>query len=65
MELIVADGSLVELSASSDPEALLAARVGIGALGVIYSVTLRTVPAFRIERTDRPRPLDRGARADR
>ena len=58
MELIGADGSLVELSTSSDPDAFLAARVGLGALGVIYSVTLRTVPAFRLDRTDRPRPLD-------
>lgn len=57
MELIGADGKLIELSASSDPDGLLAARVGIGALGVIYSVTLRTVRPFRIDRTDRPRPL--------
>ena len=57
IELIGADGSLIELSAASDPEALLAARVGLGALGVVYSVTLRTVPSFRIDRTDRPRPL--------
>ena len=58
MEIIGADGTLRELSGSSDPEGLLAARVGIGALGVIYSVTLRTVPAFRVDLTDRTRPLD-------
>lgn len=58
IELIGADGSLTELSSSSDPDGFLAARVGLGALGVIYSVTLRTVPAFRLDRTDRPRPLD-------
>ncbi len=56
LELVTADGSLVEVSAS-DPELLRAARVGLGSLGVIYSVTLDTVPAFTIDRVDRPRPL--------
>lgn len=57
IELIAADGTLHQLSEASNPDAFRAARVGIGALGAIYSVTLRTVPAFRIDRTDRPRPL--------
>src|SRR5439155_4437482 len=46
LELVLADGSVVELSEESDRDAYLGARVGIGALGAIYSVTLRTVPAF-------------------
>lgn len=58
IELITADGSLLELSESSDPDGFRAARIGIGALGAIYAVTLRTIPAYRIDRTDRPRPLD-------
>ncbi len=58
MEVVGADGTLHELSEASDPDAFRAARVGIGALGAIYSVTLRTVPAFRIDRIDRNRPLD-------
>ncbi|HEV7846375.1 MAG TPA: D-arabinono-1,4-lactone oxidase [Thermoleophilaceae bacterium] len=37
---------------------LLAARVGLGALGAISAVTLRCVPAFTIHRLDEPRPLD-------
>ncbi len=57
IELICADGSTVELSERSDAKAFRAARVGIGALGAIYAVTLRTVPAFTVRRTDRPRPL--------
>ena len=28
------------------------------AAGLIYAVTIRTVPAFTLHRTDRPRPLD-------
>ncbi|MEO7197777.1 MAG: D-arabinono-1,4-lactone oxidase [Solirubrobacterales bacterium] len=57
LELITADGTTLELSEDSDPDGFRAARVGIGALGVIYAVTLRVVPPFRIDRTDRQRPL--------
>jgi L-gulonolactone oxidase len=58
MELMLADGSIFECSETSDPEALRAARVGVGALGVIVTVTLRCVPAFTIDRLDHPRPLE-------
>jgi L-gulonolactone oxidase len=57
LELVTADGSLNALDARSDADGLRAARIGIGALGALYSVTLRTVANFRIDRTDRPRPL--------
>ena len=57
VELVLADGSVVELSADSDLDTFQAARVGLGALGFLYSVTLRTVPAFTIRRVDRPAPL--------
>jgi L-gulono-1,4-lactone dehydrogenase len=57
MELVLADGTLHEVSAD-DPDELRAARISIGALGVIASVTLRTVPAFSIRRLDSPLPLD-------
>jgi FAD-linked oxidoreductase len=57
MEILTADGELRALSTSGTPDDLLAARVGLGALGVIYSVTLRTVPAFTLHRVDTPRPL--------
>ncbi len=57
MEIVTADGELHALSASGARDDLLAARVGLGALGAIYSVTLRTVPAFTLHRVDTPRPL--------
>jgi L-gulono-1,4-lactone dehydrogenase len=57
MEIVTADGELRALSASGTPDELLAARVGLGALGAIYSLTLRTVPAFTLHRVDTPRPL--------
>lgn len=59
LELVLGDGSLVELSEEADPDGLRAARVGLGALGVIYSVTLRAVPAFVMRRVDSPQPLER------
>ena len=46
LELVTADGSLVNLSRSSDAAALDAAVVGLGALGAVTKVTLRVEPAF-------------------
>jgi L-gulono-1,4-lactone dehydrogenase len=57
IELVTADGSLVECSRDSDPDLWRAARVGLGSLGVIASLTLRCVPAFTIRREDHPLPL--------
>ena len=57
LTLVLADGSTLECSAQSDPELFRAARVGLGALGVVAEVTLRCVPAFVLEGLDRPAPL--------
>ena len=58
LELVLDDGSVVEVSERSDRAAFRATRVGLGALGVIYSVTLRAVPAFAMERIDAPKRLE-------
>lgn len=58
MDLVLADGSVRPLSAATHPELLRAARVGIGALGAVAAVTLRCVPAFVLDRVDRPRPRE-------
>jgi FAD-linked oxidoreductase len=55
VELILADGSERTVEGGDD---LLAARVSLGALGVIAAVTLRCVPAFRLRHTDKPEPLE-------
>jgi L-gulonolactone oxidase len=55
-EVIAPDGSLVTID-ESEPDLLQAARVSIGALGIVYSVTVRTVPAYTINRVDSPKPL--------
>jgi L-gulonolactone oxidase len=58
LELVLADGSVRQLSAATDPELLRAARVGVGALGAIAAVTLRCVPAFTLLRVDSPHPRE-------
>jgi L-gulono-1,4-lactone dehydrogenase len=58
LKLVLADGSTLECSPDRDPELLRAARVGLGALGVVAEVTLRCVPAFRLRGLDAPAPLE-------
>ena len=57
VELVAVDGASVEVD-GSDPSALAAARLSLGALGLIYAVTVRVVPAFTLARLDHPMPLD-------
>ncbi|CRK60753.1 probable L-gulonolactone oxidase [Alloactinosynnema sp. L-07] len=58
LELVLADGSLVSCSATERPDLFAAARVGLGALGVITTVSLRTVPSFVLAAEEKPEPLD-------
>jgi L-gulonolactone oxidase len=55
--LVLSDGSTLVCSEEHDPELLRAARVGLGALGVVAEVTLRCVPAFTLRGIDAPAPL--------
>lgn len=58
IELMTADGSTVELNEESDPDGWRAARVNVGALGVITAVTLQMVPSFVLEGIERPVPVE-------
>lgn len=58
VELMRADGTVVSLDAESDPDGWRAARVSLGALGVVSALTLQTVPAFRLRGVDGPAPLE-------
>jgi FAD-linked oxidoreductase len=58
LELVLADGSTASCSEQERPDLFAAARVSIGALGVISAVTLRCVPAFRLAADERPMPLE-------
>jgi len=57
LELVLGDGT-IHACDESDPDTLRGARVGLGALGAIATVTLRCVPAFTLHGVDRPLPLD-------
>ena len=57
LTLLLADGSALVCSAEHEAEVFRAARVGLGALGVIVEVTLRCVPAFTLRGRDAPAPL--------
>jgi len=58
LELVTADGSVVQCARDSDPELWRAARVGLGSLGAIATVTFRVVPSFTIRRHDHPLALE-------
>ena len=53
MRVVLANGTVLELDEkrARDKEMLQAARVGLGALGVVTQVTLKVVPAFKLRRT--------------
>jgi FAD-linked oxidoreductase len=57
LRLVTASGETLECDAHHDPHLFRAARVGLGAVGIITAVTLRCVPARVLHRVDEPRPL--------
>ena len=57
LQIVLADGSVVNCSASERPELFSAARVGLGALGILASVTLQAEPAFHLHACEQPMRL--------
>ena len=57
LELVTGTGEVVRCSETEEPEIFAAARVGLGALGVISQVTLRCEDAFALHVDERPMPL--------
>jgi FAD-linked oxidoreductase len=58
LEVVLADGSVVTCSRSHDPELFEAARLGLGALGIVTAVSLDVVPSFLLHAVEEPRRLD-------
>jgi len=58
LRLVLADGSIVDCDADTRPELFTAARVGLGALGLISTVTLQAEPAFALRAVEGPLPLE-------
>jgi len=58
MRVVAGDGSVLDLSPDHHPTLFHAARVGVGALGIVSRVTLRVVPAFRLRAVEGAQRLD-------
>ncbi|MFD8916714.1 D-arabinono-1,4-lactone oxidase [Streptomyces sp. NPDC059569] len=59
LDLVTADGSLLRCSAGENPEVFAAARIGLGALGVVTAVTLAVEPVFLLTAREEPMSFDR------
>jgi len=57
LQLVLGDGSVVTCSATERPKLFSAARVGLGALGIVTTVTLQAEPAFALQAQERPMRL--------
>ncbi|MFJ6791855.1 D-arabinono-1,4-lactone oxidase [Streptomyces angustmyceticus] len=58
LELVTADGSVLSCSAEENPEVFTAARLGLGALGVISELTFAVEPEFLLTAREEPMPYD-------
>ncbi|MFF5139033.1 D-arabinono-1,4-lactone oxidase [Streptomyces sp. NPDC013157] len=59
LELVTADGSVLTCSEKENPEVFAAARVGLGALGIVTAITFAVEPVFLLTAREEPMPLDR------
>jgi len=59
LELVTADGSVLTCSAERDPEVFAAARIGLGALGVVSAITFAVEPIFLLTAREEPMSFDR------
>jgi FAD-linked oxidoreductase len=57
VRLVTADGTLVTINESENSELLPAARLGLGALGIVVELTIQCVPAFLLDARERPEPF--------
>ncbi|SDC81962.1 L-gulonolactone oxidase [Sanguibacter gelidistatuariae] len=58
VRVLTADGSVVEADAQRRPALFQAARLGLGAVGVLLAVTLRTTAAYTLTAQEEPWALD-------
>jgi FAD-linked oxidoreductase len=59
LELVTADGSVLTCSEKENPEVFAAARIGLGALGIVTAITFAVEPIFLLTAREEPMPLDR------
>ncbi|KOG37737.1 D-arabinono-1,4-lactone oxidase [Streptomyces resistomycificus] len=59
LELVTADGSVLTCSEKENPEVFAAARIGLGALGIVTAITFAVEPIFLLTAREEPMPFDR------
>lgn len=57
LRLVTADGTVLTISESKNSELLSAARLGLGALGIVVELTIQCVPSFLLDARERPEPF--------
>jgi len=63
LELVTGTGEVVRASATENPDVLEVARVGLGALGILTSLTFHVEPLFVLEAHEQPMDWDSGLAA--
>ncbi|MEW2139588.1 D-arabinono-1,4-lactone oxidase [Streptomyces sp. NPDC005409] len=61
LELVTADGRLMTCSEKENPEVFAAARIGLGALGIVTAITFAVEPLFFLTAREEPMAFDRVA----
>ncbi|MFE1143661.1 D-arabinono-1,4-lactone oxidase [Streptomyces rochei] len=59
LEMVTADGSVLTCSERENPEVFAAARIGLGALGVVTAITFAVEPVFLLTAREEPMPFER------
>jgi len=58
LRVVLADSSVVECSAGENTDVFNCARVGLGAIGLLSTITLKVVPAFNLAVVEEPMRVD-------
>ncbi|MGW0776339.1 D-arabinono-1,4-lactone oxidase [Streptomyces sp. NPDC002835] len=59
LELVTADGRVLSCSEKENPEIFAAARIGLGALGIVTAITFAVEPVFLLTAREEPMAFDR------
>ena len=59
LELVTADGSVLTCSEQENPDVFAAARIGLGALGIITAITFAVEPVFLLTAREEPMHLEK------
>ncbi|MEU0004635.1 D-arabinono-1,4-lactone oxidase [Streptomyces sp. NPDC006314] len=59
LELVTADGSVLTCSEKENPEVFAAARIGLGALGIVTAITFGVEPLFLLAAREEAMPFER------